>query len=211
MNKLSLLILPLLLGHNISMAAISADLRLAVTLVPAACDITLAGGEFNFGTISSGTLSAARESTKTFASTKNLSIVCTGPSLIGIRAIDNRTGTSIRSGDVYYGIGRDSKGGNIGYYLIGIGAVPTLDGVAAFKSKSDDGGVTWGTLNGTALSHSPGAVLSWNKIADNADPDLVTEVVQPLGVEMHIAPTNTLDISNEITIDGSTTIELVYL
>lgn len=210
MNMRMLLSLSLIVFSSASVAATTVDLRVTGTIVPAACDITLAGGDFDFGSINSGSLNSTSGTTLASPGSKSINVVCSAPTLVGIRAIDNRAGTATNSTDDAYGVGQDARGAKIGYYLIEINADAVVDGSAAFKSWSNDAGVSWGAPSRTVLPHTPGVVVSWNRTSPDADPDSVTLVAQPISVQLHIAPTNTLDTSSEVAIDGSATIELVY-
>jgi type 1 fimbria pilin len=53
MKKLALLPLTLMFAANAALAANSVDLRVTGTITPSACDISLTGGDFNLGVISS--------------------------------------------------------------------------------------------------------------------------------------------------------------
>lgn len=211
MNKRALLPSVMIFAAGTAIAANSVDLRVTGTIEPAACDITLAGGDFDFGSINSGNLNSTSETILPSPGQKSINVICSAPTLVGIRAVDNRAGTATNSAEDAYGIGQDAQGGKIGFYRIDISADPVVDGSTAFKSWSNDAGLNWGATSRSVLPHTPGVVISWNVTGQNADPDNVTLVAQPISVQLHVAPTETLDTSADITIDGSATIELVYL
>ena len=209
---LPLLPLALVVFNNAAIAANSVDLRVTGTITPAACNISVTGGGvFDMGTISAQALNATA-TTELGEARNDLSITCSGATLVGIKALDNRAGTAIDSATRSFGLGLDGQGNKIGYYHITTVATPTVNGSAGNATKSLDDGVTWTTnATGSPITTSQNDIVSWNAAGAPADPIPVTSVSQTIRVNVHLAPENTLDTSSDITLDGSATIELVYL
>ncbi|MFJ7316650.1 DUF1120 domain-containing protein [Pseudomonas sp. NPDC098747] len=205
MKKLLLLPLALAFASNAAIAANSVDLRVTGTITPAACDITLVGGDVDFGSLSGSDLSSTSDTPLT-PIVRNLNILCTGATQVGITAIDNRAGTNASHA---YGLGVDSASEKIGGYAIDFKAT-TTDGSAGQLTRSNDSGATWTRMSSGFIEPSPTQIWSWAATGTNA-PIPVTSVNQEFEIDASIAATNTLDTSTEITLDGSATIELVYL
>ncbi|MFJ7311465.1 DUF1120 domain-containing protein [Pseudomonas sp. NPDC098747] len=206
MKKLILLPLALALASNAALAANSVDLRVTGTITPAACDITLAGGAFDLGSFDVGDLNATGNTRLPVPAAKNLSVICSAPTLVGITVVDNRPNTV--PVDAEFGLGSDGAGADIGWYIIDL-LPPTVDTASGVFTQSENAGATW-TSAASYLNHNASSVASWNT-GTGTDPIQVTTIVQPITVSPVIYPTNNLDTSSEITFDGSATIELVYL
>ncbi|MFJ7311506.1 DUF1120 domain-containing protein [Pseudomonas sp. NPDC098747] len=212
MKKLLLLPIALAFASNAAMAANSVDLRVIGTITPGACNISSSnGGEFAFGEIPFSSLNIDT-STVVDALQADLSIACSGPTQVAIRAMDNQAGTAMGSASsTSYGLGIDSQGAPIGYYTIMNDNAPLLDGsgVGIEHINSNDGGQAWTLLSNFSHMSHDGDLYSWSN--GDTTPLHVTNVTHPLHLELTIAPTNSLDASSEITIAGSATLELVYL
>lgn len=219
MKKLVLLPLVLAFATNAALAANSVDLRVTGTITPAACNISLAGGDFAYGTIDGGTLNTNTSTTVSEMGGRTLDIICSGATQVAIKAIDNRMGSipvDQTSGDLF-GLGVDGAGNPIGFYQIKvIESLITVDGAAGAIKFSDDNGATW--LAGGELTHLQSSAKSSRILAPdfatasaNSQPSPITSASIGIKVNPTIQPTSTLDISNDIALDGSATIELVYL
>ncbi|MDA8486729.1 DUF1120 domain-containing protein [Pseudomonas resinovorans] len=211
MKKLVFAPLVLAFAANTALAANSVDLRVTGTITPAACNISsTGGGNFDFGSLSAQELNAT--ATTPWGELRNdLSITCSGATLVGIKALDNRAGTAADSQSRSFGLGLDSQGNKIGFYHITTTATPTVNGSAGSSTRSQDNGATWATNASAAITTDQNHIVSWNAAGSPDDPVPVTSVSQTIRVNVHIAPENTLDTSSDITLDGSATIELVYL
>ncbi|MFJ7311504.1 DUF1120 domain-containing protein [Pseudomonas sp. NPDC098747] len=203
MKKFLLLPLALAFASNAALAANSVDLRVTGTITPAACDITLTGGDVDFGSLKD--LSSTEETSFT-SPTKDLNILCSAPTQVGIKAIDNRQGTNTGRA---FGLGKDSADGKIGSYHIDL-RNKTVDGSAGQLTRSTDSGTTWTKVADAMVNPAPTEIISWAATGTDA-PVPVTSVTQQFEIDLAIAPTSTLDTSTDITLDGSATIELVYL
>ena len=209
MKRLSLLPLSLLFAASASVAANSVDLRVTGTITPAACDISLIGGDFDLGSIDSGSLNSTQKTALPTPATKDLSIVCSAATLVGIKVVDNRPNLTANFDDDDFGLGQDGAGNDIGWYNIQL-LTPTVDAASGSFIRSSDAGATWAGTRPDLLNHNVSSIASWNA-GVGTDPVAVTTVLQPIKVTPLIHPENNLDTSADIAIDGSATIELVYL
>ncbi|MFJ7311507.1 DUF1120 domain-containing protein [Pseudomonas sp. NPDC098747] len=91
MKNLLLLPLALAFASNAAMAANSVDLRVTGTITPTACDISLSGGDLDFGDISSQEMNQLSHTELPTQSGKSLIIACSGATLAAFRTVDNRS------------------------------------------------------------------------------------------------------------------------
>ncbi|MFJ7311520.1 DUF1120 domain-containing protein [Pseudomonas sp. NPDC098747] len=212
MKKLILLPLALTFATNAAMAANSVDLRVTGTITPAACDISMSGGDFDLGTIN-----ANKETITSFTtSTKTLNILCSSDTLVGIKGIDNRADSTATANPnrSEYGLGFDNIQNKIGTYWVHLGGDSNEVNIGASTGtliRSNDNGTSWVSNAANGLKNGPNDVHSWNNTTATDGPLSVTSVSIPLDLYVEIQPTNNLDTSQTITLDGSATIELVYL
>ncbi|MFJ7311492.1 DUF1120 domain-containing protein [Pseudomonas sp. NPDC098747] len=215
MKKL-LLPLALAFASNAAVAANSVDLRVTGTITPAACNITLLGGNIDYGeldfqSVSNGTAGIGQNVFR------SLNITCSGSTQIAFKAIDNRQ-DSVPAGETRsaaFGLGFDNSQNPIGIYLLDItGNSITTDSVAGAIDYSDDNGVTWRDWSGVQN------LVNYNKSPRLYAFDLPSNLGgQPLPImngtvefkANTVIKANSLDSSTEIIIDGSATFELVYL
>lgn len=81
------------------------------------------------------------------------------------------------------------------------------DGVQVETIASGDGGNTWYKEK----FWDPGLYMSVATTDDTTQPVPVKELVMEMEVSTSIARTDSLDLSNEVTLDGSATLEVKYL
>lgn len=228
MKKITLLPLALTFAANAAMAANSVDLRVTGTITPEACDVSLSGGgNFDVGTISSTSLKQTQYTIlgQTISiAPQNLDIVCTGPTQVAFKVIDNRSSSvilpSYASSDASryaMGLGFDAANNPIGYYDLNIIIGQSgADGIVGEVKTSTDGGTTWGPYRNGAQSLASYSVYPEIYAIDGpgtagTPPNPITSAWGRLQVNPSIQPTNNLDTSQDINLDGSATIELVYL
>ncbi|MFJ3368237.1 DUF1120 domain-containing protein [Pseudomonas sp. NPDC086251] len=208
MKKLSVLLI--LLTTQTAMAAMSIDMTVTGTIEPPSCSIATGVTDFSLGAISLGTLSRTVETRLPDQNTP-LTIVCAGPTLAGISATDNRTGTASFVKDVRFGLGLDNAGNKIGWYEYEV--VPSsiiLDGAAGFVATSANNGTTWASPYPNYLGTQPNYIVSFSKISASA-PGPFSTMSGTMRLAPAIAPYSTLDTSAQIQIDGLATLTLVYL
>lgn len=217
MKKLVLAPLVLAFTANAALAANSVDLRVTGTITPAACDVSLAGGDFDLGSINSSELTFQRNQRPAVGG-KTLNITCSAPTQVAIKAIDNRSGSVASIAEapsLAFGLGVDSANTPIGYYYIHLlQAGATVDGGPGKVKYGFTSTNTWETNSGpTALSSDQSRILAFDPIATagNSVPLPITSASALIEVQASIQSDSVLDTSTEITLDGSATIELVYL
>ncbi|MDA8485720.1 DUF1120 domain-containing protein [Pseudomonas resinovorans] len=208
MHKRMLLPLAVALSSSAASAANSVDLAVTGRIMPAACSISLSSSEYAFGEIKSSDLNID-SNTAGRTTDHDLGIICSTPTHIAIQATDNRSGTALDTHFSLFGLGLDSQGNSIGAYQL-ITMDTELDGSLGYGTRSDDGGATW-NYDTNVLSTAPSSIFSWNKTANGANPEPFVSLTQVLRAHLILSPMEDLDITQEIPLDGSATLELFYL
>lgn len=195
-----------------AVAASSVDLSVTGLITPAACTPALsAGGVVDHGKISRKDLSLGKPTPLPVA-TLQLSINCAASTLVAIKGRDNRAGTSAEpgTGQPNYGLGLVNGDRKIGWYLLKT-ANGQADGVDRPVIESSNGthwsdathpGLVWQVGGMRALSSSTGG---------DAAPLPVQVMTLDILVETMIARADSIWLSQEIPLDGSATLEVVYL
>ncbi|MGU2290667.1 DUF1120 domain-containing protein [Pseudomonas aeruginosa] len=188
----------------------AADLNVAGRIQPSgACSLALGNG----GTVDLGTISSRRlkDDRPTFIGRPFLSLAidCQTPSRIAIRAIDNRANTADREGR--YGLGA-IRGNNTGSYLWA--PMSRLgDGKPLVQVYYRNGAWQSSDSVSVAAYMYPDELSSWAEPGDDATitPQAFKNIASSIYINVEVAPASELDLSQEIAIDGSATMELVYL
>ncbi|MFJ3372934.1 DUF1120 domain-containing protein [Pseudomonas sp. NPDC086251] len=208
------LLIPLMLLTPLAFAGTSTDMSVAGQITPPACDLAITDGNFDFG--STIALNPTGDTILPESAAQTMSIVCTAPAYVGYRAQDNRSGTSTTS-SIRYGLGTDGAGNKIGWYRINQ-LNPSVNGAAGYVKYTLNDGSTWQTIASTSVGGDlnpypvQNATYALNATNNGTNaPEAITSASVNLTVTPTIAPRNTLDTNTAIDLDGSATVELIYL
>ncbi|WP_163280800.1 DUF1120 domain-containing protein [Enterobacter cloacae] len=208
-------------------AADNFNINVTGIISPAACEANIAGGDIiDYGTIPVSTLSVDEE-TVLEAKHTGFTITCDSPAKIAYRVIDNRSGTvelppgtrmnvlgiSI-DGQWFMGLGTDRAGNKIGGWVGQLASVTTDTAADITYIGSNDNGVTWEhTTNqtGSLFLNNSGWPLRSVSASGMITPLSFSKLNAMLDIQAVIAPASTLDLSQPVTLDGSVTVEMVYL
>lgn len=214
-------------------AADSVDLKVIGTITPGACTPTISGGGvIDYGTIKADSL-AATGLTKLSVKSATLSISCTAETKMAIKAVDQRidsvAGTTVTGATgggapapaslawanypvVGLGLNGTKK---IGGYTVYLKGSPTADGQNATAIHAEDAGhQTWGTMPAGSSVYGSSSTLRYVSLADSAntsEPKKFTNATFPLSIQGYINEKSELDLTKNITLDGMTTLEIIYL
>ncbi|MCU1717133.1 DUF1120 domain-containing protein [Pseudomonas sp. 5P_3.1_Bac2] len=190
------------------LAASTADLKVAGTIIPAACTpVFSGGGTVDFGKISAKDLSPTKLTAlprKFFTWT----ISCSAPTRIALSFKDNRP-LLISSFD--FNPTNKPLGQNIGIYYLYQERQETLaDGVAVDTIASSDSGAVWNKPTSALIHRDANWLFSFaNK--DTLTPTAFKNLSGKIRLDMEVRKTNDLDITKEIPIDGLATMTVTYL
>lgn len=196
------------------LAATSADLDVTGFVLPPSCDIAMAIPTIDFTAI---TLNNTGRTTLAESAGHALTIACAGSTMVGFRGQDNMAATALDTSFSKYGLGTDALGNKIGYYVINLTA-GIADGAPGRLKYSLNDGATWtlittypymGNLNQYALQNSTYSLSSSQTAGQPPAP--IMNASMDVSVIPTIAPRNALDTTGDIQLNGSATIELIYL
>lgn len=217
---------------TISGTAISESVGVQVigTIKPSACTPVISnGGNIDYGIISTATLST---DSLTQLENKQLtfSITCDAPTKLGLKAVNGRPGTaadasgdedgpfggltpagiSTVNGGAVVGLGKNGDK-KIGGYNIMMDRI-TADGdpVNNLYRLASSSSTSWKKMLYLPFYLKEEILTSWSKPSGDT-PLIFTNMSGTINVRAYINKTSELDISQPITLDGQTTIELVYL
>lgn len=210
----------------------SVDLTVIGTIIPAACTPALSsGGIIDYGDIASSTLSS---SNYTALAEMNLdfTITCSAPAKVAMKAINGRVGTAAGAGAAgtnsdgtapvnlfavagvgVAGLGIDGTA-QIGGY--GVRITPgntTADTLSVDTLSKTEAGATWVTeaaTGGSLYSPTTTRLISWAATGETV-PVAITNLTGILGVQAYLNNTVALNLDHVITLNGMTTLELIYL
>lgn len=194
----------LLLGSATSYAASTVDLTVKGLIVPSACTPNMDhGGIVDHGKISAKDL-RADSPTQIGTHVLILGVTCDAPIQFALHAIDNRAGSSPTAAQ--FGLGLINGTQKLGWFGLTLRNA-VADGIPMQPIASADGGNTWYSEK----FWNPGLYMAAATMDDATQPASIQELVAELVVETSIARTDGLDLSNEVTLDGSATLEVKYL
>ncbi|PKH27593.1 DUF1120 domain-containing protein [Pseudomonas fluorescens] len=193
----------LLLNSATTFAASSVDLTVKGLIVPSACTPSLSGG----GVIDHGKISAKDlhpdRATAIGLHTLSMSVNCDAPIQFALHPIDNRAASGLTTD---FGLGFINETQKLGHFsLTWRGMV--ADGVTAQPIASTDQGKTWYAEK----FWEPSMYMAAASMSDDTQPLPIKDLSVDLEVLTIINPADGLDLSNEVTIDGSATLEVKYL
>ena len=208
-------------------AADSFNINVTGVISPAACEANITGGEtIDYGTIHVSKLSADAVTVLPGKQTA-FSITCDAPAKVGFRTVDNRAGSKMLISELVTmdsgvkwalnnlnGLGLDGKGNRIGGWSSGLSQL-TSDTISVPDVIYSDNGANWAKSISTGQSRyvplfSNARVYSMST-PETLTPAAFTTLTGMLDVQAVINPASTLDLSQPVTLDGSVTVEMVYL
>ena len=198
-----------------SVLANTADLRVIGTIAPSACTPVFNGGAtVDYGIIPNTSLSSTEQTT---LAPKDIgyTITCNGPLPVYTSWSDGRSGTAVPGGvDVRNNFGLGTHDGvNIGRYTVSnITTGSTGDGnpVAVIQRNSSTSAWIAPSPNGGEVTANGSRHYSFAPVGTLV-PGAYTVFVGSLRVTPTIAATNTLDMSEEVVLDGLSTMTVNYL
>ncbi len=193
----------------------SRELRLQARFAPMACTPTLSnGGHVELGKLSVSDLNIDKD-TPLAPRPLSLTVNCDAPALFAVRMQDNRQGSATGIADERtYGLGVDSRQQKIGRYrLLFDPAHITTDSFAqVFQTDSTTGGMSWSIANARIAAIGATRFLGFSATSGTSSgPSAIQTLNATLSLEAVIAPLGSLDLGNEVRLDGSGTLEIIYL
>jgi hypothetical protein len=199
----------LLLGAT-SVLANTADLRVIGTIAPSACTPVFAGGAVvDYGVIPPATLGQTTGTTLA-AHDVGYTITCNAPIAISTTWSDARAGTADLPGLNSFGLGAHN-GVNIGRYsLTNIAAGTTGDGNPVSLIQRNTAGSGWVQPTNGFISNDGIREYSYAAVSSLV-PGAYSVYSGTIRVTAYITPTQNLDMSTTVTLDGLSTMTVNYI
>lgn len=209
-------LIPLIWLCNILSAHAASTVDLAVTglITPMACTPILSeGGVVDFGKISQQDLNQAT-GTRLPLKYLTLTVSCNGAGRYALRMRDNRDGSAHVNSEIYYGFGLDPSGNKIGVYSLSFDPKQTVadDLPVIYGTESTTGGLAWRTSNTNPINIGSRSLLGFTDVVGSvAGPSAIQNLTSRFKLEAVVNAKQNLDLSTEVLMDGSATLEVVYL
>ncbi|MNF68972.1 hypothetical protein D3C87_1100040 [compost metagenome] len=201
-------------ASNGALAASTADLTVNGTITPVACTpIFSNNGLVDYGKISRQDLNVDKR-TQLRDESLDLNISCNAAARFALIMRDNREGSAIVNSEIYYGLKLDRSGNRIGLYSLHFDPARTVvDALAqVYRTDSTTGGRAWSTSRSSPIPIGAQSYLGFTDVAGStAGPVAIQKLSSRVTIVTIIAPTSTLDLSDDATLDGSATLEVLYL
>lgn len=188
----------------------SADVSITGRILPEACDVQLGNG----GVADLGIINAAQLNSSTYTDldpvSLTLAVSCGSPVRLAFEGTDNRYESAAYTN--MYGMGLTPESERIGGVELSFGNV-TVDGAPGYGTASSDSGATWDASSAAPLSDmAPNRLRGFAKELGVVDgPSPTTTLQGNLVVGARIQPTDVLRLTGEVDINGSVTLNLIYL
>jgi opacity protein-like surface antigen len=217
---------------SLSAAAHAADstavLKVAGVLTNDACTPSLdGGGVVDFGTKYVSDLSAT-DTNQLGNKDLSFTISCSAPTLVAFTISDDRgdsaasvtiehtsftdTNETAWAGSTRFGAGKTAGGVNIGAYSVAVNrSAVTGDSQTQTVLRRSAGEVDWFKWIGTSDLLPNDGLTSYSLGDEGGTPAAITTAEFPLRIALAVQKTDALAITDNTTIDGQSTITLIYL
>lgn len=147
--------------------------------------------------------------------TLRLSVTCDAPIRFALRMKDNRDGSATGGTDeTAYGLDLDASGNKIGrFYLTIDPAEFSADSLATlYRTDSTSDGVAWSTATARQIPMAANSLLGFtDKSGVSTGPVAMQTLTGTLRIKTYLAPLQSLDLRDVVRLNGSGTVEIVYL
>lgn len=191
------------------------ELRLLARFAPASCEPTLSdNGVVNYGLMYAKNLNPDKD---TVLPSKSLllNISCDGPARFALRMLDNRDGTATGgTNETAYGLSLDNSQNRIGRFYVYFDPMETSADslVQVYRTDSTTAGNAWSTASAFQIPIGARSYLGFTDTPGSTrGPVAIQRLSTTLSVRTFLAPMNSLDLSADVVLDGSGTLEIIYL
>ncbi|MCY0774736.1 DUF1120 domain-containing protein [Enterobacter cloacae complex sp. 2022EL-00788] len=227
--KKGVLVTALAMSVNTAMAAQSIDIKVTGKILPSSCTPAFpsGGGIADFGTMKAASLNSTSMTPLTDIKEIPVTITCEEATRVAVKFTDARDDSSPTesvkinsnfSGSPFYmfglGLYNDKKIGAYALALSRTQGVNTNDtGESLYPMASVDAGKTWGTkgIDYLQITSNNSEIYGFSTERSGTELSAQSKINFKVAVSATINPTNDLNVTDEVTLDGLTNVELVYL
>ncbi len=191
------------------------ELTLRAHFAPAACKPQLSnGGLVDYGTLLAKDLSSTNENPLP-TRTLQFSVSCDAPTPYALLMHDNRFGTATGGTDeTAYGLDLDNSRNKIGRYYLNIDPADfTADAYGTlYRTDSTSSGQAWSSASARQIPIAANSLMGFTNSAGNTlGPIALQNLAGTVRIKAYLAPTQALDLRTVVRINGSGTLEIIYL
>lgn len=214
-------------GGGAAMAADSFSINVTGKIIPGACEVSIeGGGNFDYGLIDKKSLVGSTNKILPVKSA-GLTIACPAPTKVGLRGTDNRNGTQMvpnvavllfpgamfgaYSWQNAFGLGLDPSGNPVGLWTAQLASLSTESEPTVKHISARPPGNWYDSPEFTFFNGNYADVIHSVSRPDEKSPLAFTTLQATLEVRAAINRPHNLDLSRPVALDGSMTVELVYL
>ncbi|AZF03879.1 DUF1120 domain-containing protein [Pseudomonas sp. R5-89-07] len=191
------------------------ELSLTARFAPASCEPTLSdNGLVDYGLMHARDLNPDKD---TVLPTRSLllNIACDGPAHYALRMVDNRDGSATGgTSETAYGLSLDNSQNKIGRFYVYIDPLQTRadELPQVYRTDSTTAGSAWSSASAFQIPLGARSYLGFTDTAGSTHgPVAIQHLNTTLSVSTFLAPMNSLDLTAEVELDGSATLEVIYL
>ena len=191
------------------------ELTLRAHFAPIACLPTLSDhGVVDYGTLYAKDLNASTE-TPLPTRTLRLNVTCDAPIRFALRMKDNRDGSATGGTDeTAYGLDLDASNNKIGrFYLTVDPAEFSADSLSTlYRTDSTSNGVAWSSSTARQIPMAANSIMGFtDKTGVTTGPVALQTLTGTMRIKTYLAPMQSLDLRDVVHINGSGTLEIIYL
>ncbi|HAT7732121.1 TPA: DUF1120 domain-containing protein [Enterobacter cloacae] len=227
--KKGMLVTALAMSVNTAMAAQGIDIKVTGKILPSSCTPAFpsGGGIADFGTMKVASLNSTSMTPLTDIKEIPVTITCEEATRVAVKFTDARDDSSpTEPVDInknfadlpYYMFGLGMYNGKkIGAYALALfrtqGANTNGNGNPLYPLASFDGGKVWidGGVDYMQIHSDNTEIYAFTSDKTSGVPSAESKINFKVAVSATINPTNDLNVTDEVTLDGLTNVELVYL
>ncbi len=191
------------------------ELTLRAHFAPVACQPSLSDqGVVDYGTMFAKDLNASTE-TPLPSRALRLSITCDAKTRFALRMHDNRKGSATGGTDeTAYGLDLDASHNKIGRFYMTIDPAEFSADTfrTLYRTDSTSNGAAWSTSSARQIPMAANSYLGFtDKISVTTGPVALQTLAGTVRIKTYLAPMQSLDLRQVVHINGSGTIEIIYL
>ncbi|MBD8192330.1 DUF1120 domain-containing protein [Pseudomonas fluorescens] len=193
----------------------SRELNLRAHFAPVACQPTLSDhGIVDYGTLLAKDLNTTLE-TPLPGRTLRFSVMCDAATRFALRMHDNRQGSATGGIDeTAYGLDLDASHNKIGrfYLTIDPGEFNADTFRTLYRTDSTSNGAAWSSSSQRQIPMAANSYMGFTDKAGNTQgPIALRNLSGTVRIKTYLAPTQSLDLRHVVRINGSGTLEIIYL
>ena len=127
---------------------------------------------------------------------------------------DTRDGSALVTSEIFYGLGFDNSGNRLGVYSLSFDPTQTVAAslTTGYGRGSTTGGVAWRTANLKPIDIGAKSYLGFTDTAGSTSgPVAIENLRSTIKIDTVIDAKKNLDLSTDTLLNGSATLEVVYL